>query len=76
MNNGVMQLSARLEEAAEKQAESERKMQETHRRHLQDIAQQHRTELQRLAEEHEDALHWLDDKHRHDLGQHEDRSAP
>ena len=65
----------KLEEASCRQADSEHRLTEAHRSHLQDIATQQRTELQRLADEHETALRWLEDKHRHDLIQQHDRSS-
>jgi hypothetical protein len=68
-----LQLSVRLDEAAQHQSEAERKIHETHRKHLQDLAQQHHTELQRLADEHEEALRWLEEKHRHDGSLREDK---
>jgi len=63
----------KLEDASRCHAETERKLTEAHRTHLQDIATQQRTELERLADEHEAALRWLEDKHRQDLLQQQDR---
>jgi len=62
----------KLEEACRRQAEAERKLTESHRTHLQEMATQQRTELQRLADEHEAALRWLEDKHRHDQHDQQD----
>jgi len=65
----------KLDEASRRHADSERKLTEAHRSHLQDIATQQRTERDRLAHEHEAALRWLEDKHRQDLLQQQDESA-
>lgn len=62
----------KLEEACRRQVEAERKLTESHRTHLQEMATQQRTELQRLADEHEAALRWLEDKHRHDQHDQQD----
>jgi len=64
-----------LEEAGCRLTDTERKLTETHRSHLQDIASQQRAELQRLADEHEAALRWLEDKHHQDSQLQQDRSS-
>lgn len=57
----------------QRQADAERRIHDTHRKHLQDIAHQHRSELQNLAEEHEEALRWLEEKNRQDNCQRDER---